>query len=121
MEYLHEDMTKKIIACAYKVHNTLGAGFLEKVYENALKIELEREGFLTEKQKAITVYYEEIPVGEYYTDLLVDEMLIIEIKVAAAIDKAHESQLINYLKATGIKLGLLINFGTRVNVRRIIV
>lgn len=118
---IYHDLTEQIIACAYRVHNTLGSGFLEKVYENALKIELEQAGFEVDKQKAISVYYNGTIVGEYYADLLVDGIVIIEIKVANGIDKAHESQLINYLKATGLKLGLIINFSSKVSIKRIIV
>ena len=119
--YAHKDLTEIIIACAYKVHNTLGTGFLEKVYENALKFELEKKGFNVQQQKSITVYYEDIIAGEYYADLFINDKIIIELKVANAIDKAHEIQLINYLKATNLKLGLIINFGSRVNIKRIIV
>jgi len=119
-DYVHQDLTEIVIACAYRVHNTLGPGFLEKVYQNALKLELEKNGFYVERQKAIPVYYENIIVGEYYADLLVNELIIIEIKVANAIDKSHESQIINYLKATGLKLGLIINFGSRVNIKRVV-
>jgi GxxExxY protein len=114
MGYLYEELTEKIIASAFKVHNKLGFGFLEKVYENALRVELSRQGYKVEQQKAITVYYEDEPVGNYCADLLVNDQVIIEVKVASAIDKAHEAQLINYLKATKTRLGLIINFGTSV-------
>jgi GxxExxY protein len=120
MEYLYNELTERIIGCAYKVHNTLGSGFLEKVYENALAIELEKNGFKVEKQKGIKVFYDAKPVGEYFADLLVDGKIIIELKVAAVIDNIHEAQLINYLQATGIKLGLIINFGKKVSIKRII-
>jgi len=120
MEYLFNESTEKIIACAYKVHNTLGSGFLEKVYENALTIELEKNGFKVENQKGIKVFYDGKPVGEYFADLLVDDKIIIELKVASAIDKMHEAQLLNYLKATGVRLGLIINFGKKVTIKRII-
>jgi GxxExxY protein len=111
-------LTEKIIGCAYKVHNTLGAGFLEKVYQNALRIELERLGLEVRQQAPIAVRYEGQTVGEYYADLWVEERVIVEIKTVAALDKSHESQLVNYLVATGVDLGLLINFGTSVQVKR---
>ena len=111
-------LTEKIIGCAYKVHNTLGAGFLEKVYQNALRIELERLGLKVGQQAPIAVRYEGHVVGEYYADLWVEERVIVEIKTVAALDKSHESQLVNYLVATGVDLGLLINFGASVQVKR---
>ena len=118
MEYLCEDITRKIIGCAYKVHNTLGSGFLEKVYENALKIELERNGLVVEQQKQIQVQYEGVVVGHYVPDLLVDSSVVIEIKAVDNIDPVFEAQLLNYLKATGLRIGLLINFGPKVTIKR---
>lgn len=111
-------ITKKIIGCAYTVHNTLGAGFLEKVYENALKIELEKTGLTVKQQVPINVYYEGQVVGEYYADLWVDEQVIIELKAVQNLSKIHEVQLVNYLTATGLETGLLLNFGQSVQVRR---
>ena len=109
--FKHSDITEKIIKCFYKVYNALGYGFLEKVYENAMFIELRRLGLFVQKHKQITVYYEEEKVGEYYADLIVSESVIVELKAAESLCEEHEFQLINYLKATEIKVGLLLNFG----------
>jgi len=109
--FKHSDITEKIIKCFYKVYNTLGYGFLEKVYENAMFIELKSLGLFVQKQKQIKVYYEKEKVGEYYADLIVSESVIVELKAAESICEAHEFQLINYLKATEIEVGLLLNFG----------
>ena len=105
-------LTELVIGSAYKVSNTLGVGFLEKVYENALVIELRQAGLKVEQQKPVPVVYHGAIVGDYIADLLVDDQLILEIKAAKSIDTSHEAQLINYLKATGIHTGLLLNFGT---------
>ena len=113
-----DDLTHKIIGCAYKVHNTLGPGFLEKVYENALRIELEKLGLRVKQQEPISVEYEGQVVGEYYADLWVDERVVVELKAAQALAKEHEVQLVNYLTATRIDLGLLLNFGPSVQVKR---
>ena len=113
-----DDLTQKIIGCAYKVHNTLGPGFLEKVYENALRIELEKLGLRVRQQEPINVEYEGLLVGEYYADLWVDDRVVIELKAAQTLAKEHEVQLVNYLTATGVNDGLLINFGPSVQVRR---
>lgn len=117
-EYLYQDLTSKIIACFYKVYNALGFGFLEKVYENALLIELNQCGLLVEKQKPINVYYEGKLVGEYYADLIVEKKVIIELKAVESLIEEHELQLINYLKATDIEVGLLLNFGKKPEIRR---
>ena len=113
-----DDLTHIIIGCAYKVHNTLGPGFLEKVYENALRIELEKAGFRVQQQEPINVVYDGQIVGEYYADLRVNEQVVVELKAALVLTKEHEVQLVNYLTATGIKNGLLINFGLSVQVKR---
>ena len=97
-----DDLTHKIIGCAYKVHNALGPGFLEKVYENSLRIELERLGLEVKQQEPIKVIYDGRVVGEYYADLWVDERVVIELKAAQVLVKRHEVQLVNYLAATGI-------------------
>jgi len=110
---IHKELTDTIIKCFYKVYNALGYGFLEKVYENALKIELEKDGLKVTQQKPIKVFYENNIVGEYFTDLCVENTVIIELKVAETISQAHEAQLVNYLKATEIKVGLLLNFGKK--------
>lgn len=117
-KYLHQELTSEIISAFYKVYNTLGFGFLEKVYENALKYELEKVKFKVDKQKPITVYYDNLTVGEYFADLIVEEKVIIELKAAEALIEEHELQLINYLKATDIEVGLLLNFGKKPEIRR---
>ena len=114
-------LTEKIIGCAFKVHNTLGCGFLEKVYENALAHELRKNSLSVEQQKPIQVIYDEIVVGEYIADILVESAVILELKAIKAIDKIHEAQLLNYLKATGLNLGLILNFGQpKLQIRRFV-
>jgi len=105
------DLAGKIIGLAMKVHRALGPGFLESVYENALAVELERNGFSFERQKALRVIYEDVVVGEFTSDMLVEDSLILELKAVSAIVPSHEVQLVNYLAATGTKNGLLLNFG----------
>jgi GxxExxY protein len=117
-EYLHKELTSKIIQAFYKVYNTLGYGFLEKVYENAMRIELLKMGISVEQQKNIKVYYESEMVGDYFADLLIEELVIVELKAAENICEEHEAQLLNYLKATDIEVGLLLNFGKIPEVRR---
>jgi GxxExxY protein len=107
-----DKLTKTIIGCAFKVSNTLGCGFLEKVYENALAIEITKFGLKCEQQKPIPVTYRGFPVGDYYADILVEGQVILEIKAAKVIDESHQAQLINYLKASGIHRGLILNIGT---------
>ncbi len=116
--YLHQDLTSEIIKRFYVVYNVLGYGFLEKVYEKALKFELEKAGLVVERQKPINVYYETELVGEYFADLLVENKVIIELKASESICEEHENQLINYLKATDIEIGLLLNFGKRPEIKR---
>ena len=115
---LHENITKKIIEAFYKVYNQLGYGFLEKVYHNAMLIELKRMGFECKSQHHIKVYYDEFQVGDYYADIIVDNCVIIENKASEALCEANENQLINYLKATEIEVGLLLNFGKEPEFRR---
>ena len=112
------DLTYNVIGSAYKVHNVLGAGFLEKVYENALKIELHRLGISVRQQVKLPVFYEGHQVGLYFPDLLIEGQLIIELKAILTLAPEHEMKLIHYLAATGIDHGLLINFGTSVQIRR---
>ncbi len=120
-KYPHQELTREIIAAAYEVHREIGSGFLEKVYENALVLELARRGLKVKPQAEITVHYRGDSVGTYYADLLVNDAVICEIKAVEAISKAHQAQLLNYLKATGIKVGLLLDFGPRrVDVKRMI-
>ena len=111
-------LTHKVIGCAYKVHNTLGFGFLEKVYENALKLELKKHGIHVHQQGKLPVFYDGQRVGLYFRDLWIDDRLIIEIKATVSLAIEHELKLIHYLAATGIDNGLLINFGTTVQIRR---
>ena len=118
MTYLHNELTEKIIRSFYSVYNTLGYGFLEKVYENAMIIELTNNGLKCSKQKAISVYYQDQVVGKYYADIIVNDLVILELKAASALIKEHEYQLINYLKATEKEIGLLLNFGKKPEVRR---
>jgi len=113
-----DELTHKIIGCAYKVHNTLGQGFLEKVYENALRIELVKHGLRVKQQEPICVSYDGQVVGKYFADLWVEDSVIVELKAAQTISKEHEVKLVNYLSATGINSGLLINFGSSVQVKR---
>jgi len=108
---LHRDITNKIIKAFYNVYNSLGYGFLEKVYENAMMIELRKMDLQVQKQVPIKVYYEEQLVGQYYADIMVEETIIVELKAAEGLCEEHEFQLINYLKATELEIGLLINFG----------
>lgn len=114
----YNELSANIIKAFYKVYNTLGYGFLEKVYENALLVELEGMGLYVEKQKMITVYYLGFEVGEYYADLIVENLIIIEAKAKEALLEEHETQLINYLKATKIEVGLLLNFGKKPEIKR---
>lgn len=114
----HEEITEKIILAFYKVYNTLGYGFLEKVYENAMFIELESLGFKVQKQKAIIVYYFGNVVGEYCADLIVEDVVAVELKANEHIVEANENQLVNYLKATNIEVGLLLNFGKTPRIKR---
>ena len=115
----HEDLTRQIIGCAYRVYNTMGFGFLESVYEKCMLIELAKLGLGAKSQHPITVYYEGHVVGEFFADLWVREEVIVELKSVRAIATAHETQLVNYLKATGNDVGLLINFGeAKVEVKR---
>ncbi len=117
----HEEITERIIGCAFKVSNTLGVGFLEKVYENALAYELRRSGLNVEQQIVLNVHYEGIVVGTYAADLLVDHQVLIELKVARNLEDSHLAQCLNYLKATNLKLCLLMNFGTpKVQIKRIV-
>ncbi len=115
---LHANLTEKIIKAFFKVNNTLGYGFLEKVYENAMAIELNKMGCNVQQQQNIKVYYETKQVGDYYADLLIDDLVIIELKAAESLCEEHEAQLINYLKATKIEVGLLLNFGKKADFKR---
>jgi GxxExxY protein len=115
---LHEELSEEIIKSFYKVYNKLGHGFLESVYENAMIIELKNHGVNAVKQYKINVFYENEIVGIYYADLIADFNVIIEIKAVESLHEAHESQLINYLKATKLEVGILLNFGKRPEFKR---
>ena len=113
-------ITEKIIGCAYTVSNALGAGFLEKVYENALAHELRKAGLKVQQQHPIQVQYDGIVVGDYVADLLIEDCILVELKAVKALDEIHQAQCLNYLKATGLRLCLLINFGNRrVEIKRL--
>ena len=114
----HKDITDKIIKAFYQVYNTMGYGFLEKVYENALIIELKKLGLNVIAQHPIRVYYDTAVVGEYFADILVENTIIIEIKAAKAISIEHEAQILNYLKATQLEVGLILNFGPKAEFSR---
>ncbi|MDQ7815592.1 MAG: GxxExxY protein [Melioribacteraceae bacterium] len=115
---LHHDLTEKIIHAFYTVYNTLGYGFLEKVYEKAMCIELKRMDLNVEAQKNIRVNYTGYEVGDYFADLVVNDLIILELKAAESLCEEHEAQLINYLKATNIEVGLLLNFGKKPEFKR---
>lgn len=108
---LYQDLSFKIVGLAMQVHNDLGHGFLEKVYENALMVILKREGILARQQAAVPVYFMEEIVGEYYADIFVEEKIILEIKSVEKIIGIHRAQALNYLKATGLRLAIILNFG----------
>jgi GxxExxY protein len=116
--YLHSELTELIIKAYYNVYNKLGYGFLEKVYENALIIELQKFDLSCEKQKPIKVFYDEINVGEYFADIVVNDCVIIELKAVDSFIEEHEAQLINYLRSTDIQVGLLFNFGKKAEFKR---
>jgi GxxExxY protein len=117
-EFKHKEITDLIIRAFYTVYNTLGYGFLEKVYANALLIELERLGLKALAQAPIRVFYARQVVGEYFADLVVADAVIVELKAVQALADEHEAQLLNYLKATRFEVGLLLNFGPKPQVRR---
>ena len=117
---MYGDLTQKVIGAAFDVHNSLGKGLNEKVYENALSVRLRDLGLSVEQQKALPVYFDNHKVGEQIVDLVVDERVIVETKAVDRLLKNHEAQLLGYLKNTQFQLGLLINFGSRVQFKRLI-
>jgi len=117
-EFLYEDLSKEIINCFYKVYDELGNGFLESVYEKSLMIELKNNRLKADDQKSLNVYYKNQLVGDFKADIIVEDKIIIEIKALTKLTAQHEAQLINYLKATGIKVGLLVNFGEKLEFKR---
>jgi GxxExxY protein len=108
---LYKELSYEIMSAVFEVHNILGYGFLEKVYENALIVELLSRGISAEAQKPVVVQYKGIEVGCYCADIVVNGQILLELKAVEALNKAHEAQVLNYLNATGLKLGILINFG----------
>ena len=117
-KYLYEELSSKIIQSIYRVYDKLGYGFLESVYENALLIELKRLGVEVENQKELKVYYDNEIVGIFRSDIIVEDKIIIELKSVVSLTKIHEVQLVNYLKATKLKVGILVNFGEKLEIKR---
>lgn len=118
--FLHKELTNSILKTFYEVYNALGYGFLEKVYQNAMYFELKSKGYKVESQKQIKVYYKNNLVGEYYADLFVEDVVIIELKANECLMDAHKAQLLNYLKATEMEIGILLNFGNTPELKRFI-
>lgn len=117
---IHEELTNKIICAFYNVYNILGHGFLEKVYENALVMELKKYGLSVVQQESVKVFYEGEQVGDYFADIIVNGVVILELKAAEALRNEHFSQLTNYLKATDKEVGMLLNFGSKPEFKRIL-
>ena len=118
---MDDELTQRVIGCAFEVSNTLGAGFFEKVYEKALCVELEKAGLDYVCQKPVLVKYKDSLVGEYVADIIVEGQLLLELKALSSLCGEHEAQLINYLKATGLSVGLLLNFGRpKLGIKRMI-
>jgi len=114
----HEDLTDKIIKIFYQVYNELGFGFLERVYQNSFFLALKQAGFEVEAQRKIKVWFRGFEVGDYYADLIVNHLIIIELKANEALTDEHEAQLVHYLRGTDIEIGLLLNFGKKPQIRR---
>jgi len=117
-QYKHSELTESIINAFYHVYKTLGYGFLEKVGTNALVHELRKRGYTVKTKVPLKVYYDGVVVGEYEADLIVNELIIVEIKAVEALAPEHEAQLLNYLRATNIEVGLLLNFGPKPQVKQ---
>ena len=113
MKLIHSQITQKILRAYFNVYNKLGYGFLEKLYENALMIELKNLGLNAIQQKPIKVCYQDIIIGEYFADLIIENKVICELKATTQLNEIHEIQLVNYLKATDVEVGLLLNFGQK--------
>lgn len=116
--FKYSDKTDKIIKAFYNVYNKLGYGFLEKVYEHAMMIELPKHGLKCQNQYPIKVYYDNKSVGEYFADIIIDDIIILELKAAESLCEEHECQLVNYLKATDTEVGMLLNFGKTPQIKR---
>ena len=114
------EFTEKILGAFYEVYNELGCGFLEAVYENALSIALTAAGVKIERQVPVPVWFRKTQVGDYRADIVVERVVIVEIKAARALDGTHEAQLLNYLRATSIEIGLLLNFGPQAQFKRLV-
>ncbi|MDD5149043.1 MAG: GxxExxY protein [Flavobacterium sp.] len=119
-EILHKELSESILKVFYEVYNELGCGFLENVYQNAMYLELKSKGFKVEAQKQIKVYYKNELVGNFIADLLIDDVIIVELKACDTLVKAHYAQTLNYLKATNVEIGLLLNFGEKPEIKRLI-
>jgi GxxExxY protein len=119
-EILHKELSDSILKVFYEVYNELGYGFLEKVYQNAMYLELKSQGFKVEVQKQIKVHYKGQLVGDFFADLCIDDLIILELKACDGLVKAHYVQTLNYLKATNIEIGLLLNFGEKPEIKRLI-
>ena len=119
-EILHKELSESVIKVFYEVYNELGYGFLEKVYQNAMYFELKSQGFKVEAQKKIKVYYKDELVGDFLADLIINDTIILELKACEVLVKAHYVQTLNYLKATNVEIGLLLNFGERPEIKRLI-
>jgi len=117
-DFKHTDVTERIIKAFYVAYNTLGYGYLEKVYISALLIELQKAGLYAQSQVAISVYYDGKIIGEYFADIVIDNCVIVEVKASKSLSIEHEAQLLNYLKATKLEVGLLLNFGPKPEVKR---
>jgi GxxExxY protein len=117
-EFLHEELTGQVIGVFYDVYNELGHGFLESVYEKALAVALRQRGFVADTQRSIQVLFRGHVVGDFVADIVVNDTLILELKAAKVLDAAHEAQTLNYLRATDLEVGLLLNFGPKPQIRR---
>jgi GxxExxY protein len=115
---LHRNLSDTILKIYFEVYNELGYGFLEKVYQNAMYFELKSQGYKVEAQKQIKVYYKSQLVGDYFADLLIEDSIILELKACSCLMDEHKAQLLNYLKATEVEIGLLLNFGTTPEFKR---
>ncbi len=116
----HREITEKIFRGFYTVYNNFGTGFLESVYENSLLIKLQNSGLKAHSQMPLSVYYREQVVGEFKADILVNDAVLLELKAVKRIEEVHKAQLINYLKVTGLEIGLILNFGNKPDFKRII-
>ena len=116
--YLYSNLTDRILRCVHEVHRALGYGFFEKVYENALVIVLNKAGFLIKQQAPVAIMFDGKVIGEYIADVLVDNKIVLELKAVSELSSIHEVQLVNFLKASGLRVGLLINFGPKLKIIR---